>query len=87
MGRCQWHRFGKVLSWYKAKILGFTLSVAVYWLQTKLETSCKYQETYDHTRKWKKIFQYTLNGACLALRPQEVYDRHGFYNSQPFIVT
>ena len=21
------------------------------------------------------IFQYTLNGACLALRPQEVYDR------------
>ena len=22
-----------------------------------------------------KIFQYTLNGACLALRPQEVYDK------------
>ena len=26
------------------------------------------------------IFKYTLNGACLALRPQEVYDRQGFFH-------
>ena len=26
-----------------------------------------------------KIFQYTLNGACLALRPQEVYDKEKKY--------
>ena len=54
VGKRKWYRYEKILQRYKAKILGFTLPIAIYWLQNELEIGCKYHQNLFF--KWQRYF-------------------------------